>query len=153
MLLPLFAHVRALEAVGGARLTPLVGLTGALLATTRALRATPRWDDDQGTRLAMAEIFTELEALVALVELADPDRRRALGMPTIASAGPGRPDVDAVARFALAWFGGALCGRLRQIRLAAAAGNTADAARELDVAESTFLDGYDRARTDLRRQL
>jgi alkylation response protein AidB-like acyl-CoA dehydrogenase len=100
----LLAHLRALQALPGAvALVPLTVLGETLVAAVRTARADGRWDADQALRFEAAELLALLETLIAVVELADPDRRL------------GAADVVSVEtyRFTLAWLGASLAARMR----------------------------------------
>ncbi|TNE92419.1 MAG: acyl-CoA dehydrogenase [Deltaproteobacteria bacterium] len=80
LLLPLDAHVRELATLPGADLAPLVSLVDALLDAIDAARAGDVWQADHGVRARFATHLASVEALLAVAELADPDRRAALGI-------------------------------------------------------------------------
>jgi len=108
------AHLAALATLfGRVELAPLVRVASALAATVRSLRDRAEWRADQAAWFDAAEILCGLEGLTALAEIADPERRRALGMP------PPRPsdddDDDLVVRFAIGWFGARLASQLRTL--------------------------------------
>ncbi len=120
----LAAHARALAALPGALpVAPLLPLADALLGLVRDLRGHRAWSD-QAVRFPLAESLAWLECAFALVELCDPERRAALGLP----ACPAGQDLGAISRGALADLALRLRGRL----LAAAA------AAELPVPEDIF---------------
>lgn len=81
--LDLAAHAAALDAIdGGVPFTAFAALADALCGLGRGLRGHPAWSD-QGVRFALAEALAWLECAFALVELADPPRRAALGLPAL----------------------------------------------------------------------
>jgi alkylation response protein AidB-like acyl-CoA dehydrogenase len=102
--LSLARHLRALPAA--LPLDPLIQLAATLVDTVRALRASGRWDADQALRLDVAACHAELEALVALVELADPGCRAHLGLPPLAA--PAAAHLGRVLPFAVGWLGARL---------------------------------------------
>jgi alkylation response protein AidB-like acyl-CoA dehydrogenase len=143
--LPVERHARALAGIGGAvSLEPLAELARLLLQFTGAARASGAWDGDQGVRFAAAEIFAQLETLIAAVELADPDRRQALGLPL-----PTGDSVAGVYRFALSWQGARAAAALRQLWLASSLAG----AEALDPVERGFLVDFGPARAERRRSL
>lgn len=106
LLLPLDQHLAQLCGLDGdADLAPAVTLCEGLFAWVRAAEASGAWTADQGLRLDAARVMTDLEAIAATAELADPTRRAALGLPAIRAAEPGE---GAFAAFAVRW----LCGRV-----------------------------------------
>ena len=77
-LCPSPAQMRALAAMPGAvDLAPLAEIASALLASVAAARHTGAWERDAGLRFDAAQEQARLEAVVAMVELGDPDRRGA----------------------------------------------------------------------------
>lgn len=112
--LDLGAHARALDAIdGGVPFTAFIALADGLVSLGRGLRGHKAWND-QGVRFALAEALAWLECAFAVVELADPPRRAAVGVPAW-------PEGQTVSRDILV---GALAGlglRLRARLLAVAA--------------------------------
>ncbi|MFN7974973.1 MAG: acyl-CoA dehydrogenase [Acidobacteriota bacterium] len=105
------AHARALAALPSAiDLAPLSGVVDALLGIVREARHRGRWDASEALRTRAAETHALCETLMALGELADPERRRALGMTA-------HDDGDPVARYALGWLGARAAGRVRELWL------------------------------------
>ena len=84
---------------------PDLPLTAELLAAVRAARASGAWDRDQALRFALAGIYADLEAVIAVCELADDDRRTAAGLPPA-----GVPDV----RLAVDWLTARCATALRE---------------------------------------
>lgn len=119
LVLPLPEHLRALAALPGARsLEPLADLAEALYDVVRSLRQGQLWDGDQSRRFQAAGIQGLLEALTCTVELSDPDRRQALGLPTPREADAGLD--AAVYGYTVGWLGDRVATRIRA--LAASAG-------------------------------
>ncbi len=115
---PVAEVARALAGLSGkVGLEPLTEVAEALVAVVRGLRENGRWEADQGLRFAGAEILAGLEALLALVELADPDRRAGLGIPTHADRGERSARQPLVYRYALGWYGARMVNQLRQLAL------------------------------------
>lgn len=116
VLFPMVEHLCGLDRVEGRRsLSPLVKTAIALFALVRHLRKNDQWKQDQGRRLAAAEVFAMLEVLIACCEVCDPERRTALGMPP-----PAQFDEDrdrALYDFAFGWFGSRAVSRMRQLLL------------------------------------
>jgi Acyl-CoA dehydrogenase, C-terminal domain len=128
---------------GALPLAPLLVVIDEILTVTRHCRALGIWDGDQGLRFEFSKLFAFLETLIALVELADPQRRRQLGMARLA---PGS-DLRVLATFAYAWFGSqqvaaleTLCARLGH--------KPAEAVAE---AQRTFGQQMTAARDEIRR--
>jgi alkylation response protein AidB-like acyl-CoA dehydrogenase len=136
--LPIEVHARALAAIPGeVSLEPLADLAQLLLVFTRAARAAGLWDGDQGIRFAAAEIFGQVETLIAAAELADPDRRKALGLPPASGS-----SLVNIYRFALSWRGGRAAAALRQLWL----GSQIAGAEALAAVERAFLLDFQAAR-------
>lgn len=109
----LLGSAQALSLIGGVDARPLQGLTRALLEVVRALVGAGVWKQDQALRFQAAMSLALLEALTATLELADPERRIALGLdPQRLDAGDQRR-----ARLTLAWLGGRVLGRVRELAL------------------------------------
>jgi alkylation response protein AidB-like acyl-CoA dehydrogenase len=96
-------------------LAPLIAVIEELLALTCQCRALGLWDGDQGLRFEFGRLFAFLETLIALVELADPQRRQQLGMERLTH----ESDLRLLTTFTYAWFGSqqiaaldTLCARL-----------------------------------------
>jgi alkylation response protein AidB-like acyl-CoA dehydrogenase len=122
---------------------PLLALADALLALVRHCRATAIWDDDQGLRLDAARLLTDLEALIAVLELTDPSLRSALGM-----ASPSRDPLrlGPLADFTYGWFGGRLAAALRSLLLRVGMISVG----HLDEAEAMLAQIYTRGRAIFR---
>lgn len=139
--LDLSAYVRALDALPGVPLAPLVALTDGLLDLVRALRGHRAWSD-QGVRFTLAEALAWLECALALVELCDPPRRAALGAPECRAA-------DDLAPF----FHGALADlglRLRGGLLGAAAAAGLPVPADIEALERDLLAAQAAARVPAR---
>jgi alkylation response protein AidB-like acyl-CoA dehydrogenase len=99
--------LRELAALPGTLpLEPLIDVGEAVLALGRACREEPGLDGDQGTRLEAAGLLAQLETLIALAELADAPRRRALGL---------RSDPEPAVASPLVHFAGRLTAALRTL--------------------------------------
>lgn len=128
LLLAPSSHAAALASVAGrVDLAPLVDLAEGLLEAVRAIRSQGAWDCDAGLRFDAGEAFGGLESLFALVELADPDRRVALGL---------APVDEPTYPFALAWQGARVASR--SVAISERAADGAGVSR-LRAAESAFL--------------
>jgi hypothetical protein len=104
-----------------ARCAGLAGLTGdpaavrltelatALDEAVRHVRSAEVWDADQSLRFEAAGVLAELEALLAAVELTLSGTRDRFGLTPA-----GQPDQDA-ARYAVAWLGDLIEGRVRRL--------------------------------------
>lgn len=103
---------------------PAVAALGALLAAlldlVAAARRSGRWARDQAWRFAAAAVLAEAEALLAAVELVDPDCRARGGLPGRAGAWD-----EAALGYALGWRGGDLAGRVALLAADLAADGTA----------------------------
>jgi alkylation response protein AidB-like acyl-CoA dehydrogenase len=93
-------------------LASLAVVARALGEVVNRLREAGRWEVDQGLRFDAAEVLALHETVIALVELADPDRRRALGMPP-AQDPDGRH--ASIYRLALGMLGARAASRLRAV--------------------------------------
>jgi alkylation response protein AidB-like acyl-CoA dehydrogenase len=144
---PVAAHAAELARLPGMPLDPLPALAEALLELTRALRRSGRWSADPTLRFALADCYARLEALLALVELGDGDRRAALGLPP--RDGDAAPYLDLVYRFALHWLGTEIAGALR--RLALCTGESGGT--ELDTLERALLRGSEASRQALMQHI
>jgi alkylation response protein AidB-like acyl-CoA dehydrogenase len=144
---PVAAHAVALADLPGIPLDHLPALADALLELTRALRRSGRWGADQTLRFALADCYARLEALLALVELGDRDRRAALGLPP--RDGDAAVYLDLVYRFALHWLGAEIAGTLR--RLALRTGEPAGA--PLDGLEGVLLRACESSRQALLQHI
>jgi alkylation response protein AidB-like acyl-CoA dehydrogenase len=114
LVIPVVEAARALAALPGETpLALLVRAAEALMALTRALIDSGRWQSSQAQRFGLAEALALLEALLAFVELHDPDRRPVLAPPMVDVA----PRDRGLHRFALGWLGAALVARIREIAL------------------------------------
>ncbi len=96
---------------GDLPLAPLIELCQTLLALTRRLRDSGRWEEDQGTRLDAAALLAQVEGLCALVELADAPRRESLGLPPL----PAPQALRSVVAYAYGWLGGRVAAGLRAL--------------------------------------
>lgn len=153
--LPTAWHARALCAVEGATdLSPLVDLVEALFAIVAATMDGGGWTSDQALAHALASVYAEVEALLALVETFDPDRRATLMSPV-----PGETEFDRRAtRYALGWLGGRACSQLSR-RMAQAGLSPEILGAELVERgglagiEARFLRGHDELRHALAAEL
>jgi alkylation response protein AidB-like acyl-CoA dehydrogenase len=149
VLLPIAAHLRALAALPGRTdLTSLVQAAELLLVVAAALRKSGAWDRDQGLRFTAAEVLARLEALAALVELGDPDRRSMLGIP------PPRFSEDSafhagIYRLAIAHVGSRLTDELQRLAIRAGVGRDGDFSAVL----GGLMRDYDTLRADLRARV
>lgn len=112
---PLDAHARSLAELPGMGVEPVARVAGALLDMAAALRASGAWNARQTARFAMADAFARMEAVLAVLEWADPDRRAALGLP------PRRDhpllDLDRVLPYAVHLLSAEVAGALRRLAL------------------------------------
>jgi hypothetical protein len=151
----LAGHLRALAPGAGLRLDPLICLADALIDTVRVLRASGRWDADQALRLEVAARWAELEALVALVDLADPGCRALLALSPLRE--PAATQLAPVVPYAVGWLGGRLVAEAGLLRIAAGLDRTPllDAEAELvhlhDAAAAPLVHHL-RARTPARAE-
>jgi alkylation response protein AidB-like acyl-CoA dehydrogenase len=144
---PIAAHAAALAALPGISLAHLPSLATALLDLTRAVRRSGRWGADQTLRFALADSYARLEALFALVELGDGERRAALGIPP--RHGDATLHLDLVYRFALHWLGAELAGVLRRL-----AWRTEEAVgTDLEALEPALLRSGEESRQALMRHI
>lgn len=144
---PLDARLRALHALeDGADLAPLVALAEAALSLAEELGVGGRWARDQGAAYDLVAVVARIEAVVALIELGDPRRRSALGMPPQATP---LPFGDDLLRYAVASEGAGCVAQLRRLLKRAGAGPGAD----LEDAESTLVADSEEARSVLHRRL
>lgn len=110
----LLASVEALCLAGGeVDAAPLRGLTRALLEVVQKLVQSGQWKADQAVRFRAAMALALLETLFATLELADPGRRAALGI----DAERLDPSDGRRARLVLAWLGGRVLRRVRELAL------------------------------------
>lgn len=107
------AQARALTEAGVVDASPVVDLVRGLLQVVNGLIASGQWERDQALRFRAAMALGQLEALFAVLELADPARREALGL----RADRLDPDDERRARLALAWLGGRIHRRVRELAL------------------------------------
>ncbi len=115
--LPAPDYLRVLAALPGAircDALPLVG--SALYDLVATLRADGYWQADQELRFQCGEVAGLIEALIALLEVTDPDRRAALGMSPAATRLEERDADRLIHRFAIGWLA---ARALRQIRAVA----------------------------------
>ncbi len=141
------ANARQLAAIDGlVPLGPVVDLATALMTVVTALRTDGRWVQNNGLRFEAAEIFAHLEALLALIEQADPGRRAALGMPPAQTAGHPHQEVY---RFAVGEMGARLCRMLRAIAIRTRVPTPVP----LEQVEATFLVEHEAVRARLQAQL
>jgi alkylation response protein AidB-like acyl-CoA dehydrogenase len=153
---PLAIHARNLGALPGAVPLQSVSLLAeALFSLCDAAKRRGKWSEDQSLRFVLAEVYAMVEALIALVELFDPDRRTALitrGPLAYASDAPGY-------HHALGWLGSRACALL--LEGAAGAGLQPQQWREgalnrtggVAGLQAVFLAGYDQLRKDLAAAL
>lgn len=93
-------------------LAPLQQIAETLFTLVRHCRTSGDWEAEQALRFALAKLLSWLEALIALVELADPGVRHALGITRVVE------DATITAErvtYTIGWFGGKLCAELRRI--------------------------------------
>ena len=117
-----------LAAVPGA--IPLDALSSGAAAVERALgRLPPEAWSDQAVAFALAQPMAQLEAVLAVAELANPVRRAALGLcPAAAIANPGAAlPAEPLCRYAVALLGGEALADARRV-LAGAGHDPGDAA-------------------------
>lgn len=108
---PIASHLADL-ARAASPLAEVAVVAGALLDTVSELRRTPRWDADQALRFAAATALTELEAVAAIAELAEPACRAALGLSPLP-----RATHAITASFAIAWLGARATAAVRALAL------------------------------------
>jgi Acyl-CoA dehydrogenase, C-terminal domain len=130
---------------GDLPLQPLIAMIEELLAITRYCRARDVWESDQGLRFEAGKLFAYLETLIALVELADPQRRRQLGMTPL----PEGAGLHLLPTFAYGWFGGRVAAALRT--LSTRVGREPAAAT--NAAQLVFGSLYHTARSAMRSDL
>jgi len=154
IILPMVEHLKALDGLPGAlSLAPLARTAEALFVLVRLLRESVLWKQDQGTRLAAAELLAMLETSIACIELCDPDRRAALGLPEPVEFDESwdRPFYD----FAVTWFGSRVVAAVRRLLLRSNLG-AEPLQHELDglqEAERQLLTGQDEIRRQCREAL
>lgn len=127
-------------ASGDGAVSALADLAAALESVVRDARAAGRWTADQAFRFESAAVLAELEALLAVCELAAPACRATLGLP-----GPASADAAAAA-VAVDWLGGRLAHRIGD--LARSVGSAA--AEDAVAAEKGRADGAAEQRAVLR---
>ncbi len=93
-------------------LTPLQQIAETLFALVHHCRTSGDWQADQALRFGLAKLLSWLEALIALIELADAGVRQALGITRPVDDTTITPDRVA---YAVGWFGGKLCAELRRV--------------------------------------
>ena len=107
------SHARALkEHAQWLPAEALAQLSETLLTLARSLRNSKDWDQDQGLRFELGRILAWVEMLIALVELADPGLRKALGLPPLSNTGP-FPEM--MLKFSFAWLGSRIAAALRSL--------------------------------------
>ncbi len=117
VVLPLEEHLRALgELPGDVPVAPIASACDLLFALVREAERMGLWREDQEFRLRAAELFATLEGLVAILELCDPTRREALGVP--AMLGGELPLDRPVCRFTVAMLGRRVVAGMRDLALA-----------------------------------
>ena len=107
------AYLQALSAY--AQVVPLAAMqqsAATLLALVRHWRMSGEWEAAQALRFALAKLLSWQEALIAVIELADPGVRQALGITRAVDD----PSINADRVMAtVGWFGGKLCAELRRV--------------------------------------
>jgi alkylation response protein AidB-like acyl-CoA dehydrogenase len=92
--------------------TPLIHISEILLALAHHCRTAGAWGQDQGLRFACGRLFAWVETLIALIELADPDARLALGLGN-------QRQVPSLLKplvcYTYGWFAGRLSAELRRL--------------------------------------
>lgn len=140
-------HCRALQDLPGEQdLEPVRELGTATMEMVRELGAGGRWGSDQGLAFDVAETAARIEAMIALAELGDPDRRAALGARPASFDEPGGPEL---VRFALGWMGARCAARLRCLALRTEVSTAAD----LEGAQAASAAAMEVARSSLRASL
>jgi hypothetical protein len=124
-------------------LQPLAALTRVLFDLVRQARTAGIWDSDQGLRLETGRLFAYVETLIAALELADPVRRQALGMPALPAEAE---HLTWLLDFTYGWFGGRLAATLRTLALRTDRVEVA----ALDPVERAFAQIYTQSRNALR---
>lgn len=154
IILPMIQHLLALDRLGDRlSLAPLLRGAEALFVLVRRLDQTGQWKADQGTRVAAAELFAMLEVLIACIELCDPDRRTALGLPQPVSFDEGFD--PPFYSFAVNWFGSRVVASVRQLLLRSdlSERELAEEMQGLQDAERQMLRGQDEIRRQCREVL
>lgn len=155
--LPLSARLATLAAIPGE--VPLQALALAAAELTAAVEALglpdglgagagSRWTRDGGLRHQAAEVASELEALAAAAELADPDRRAALGLGPSAGCAEQRSLDRLVWRFAAGWLGARTVDRVRSLVI-----RSGRSAHPLEGCSAALLAGHDEVRAELHQAL
>lgn len=112
--LDLMGRARAIASAGSVDASVLVALSAGLLDVVAALKRSGLWED-QSNRFHAGLTFGFLEALIASLELCDPERRRAMDVP---ADGFGEDDARKCGLM-LAWLGGRIVRRIRSLALSA----------------------------------
>jgi alkylation response protein AidB-like acyl-CoA dehydrogenase len=116
LVLPAPDYLRALVDLPGAiRLDALPLVGAALYDLVGALRARGGWQADQELRFQCAEVAGLVEAIIALVELTDPDRRSDLGLAPAAILPHELESDRLVYRFAVGWLAARAVRRTREL--------------------------------------
>lgn len=154
---PLELHLRALDALPGhVSAAPVAAACDLLFAMVRAADAAGVWAEDQGFRLQAAELYAYLEGLAAMLELADPDRRAALGIPPLLDGE--RPLDRPICQFTVDWIGRRVIAGIRELVLGAGleddwAGGGGGGAAALTAVEAVLADGHSAVRSACRAAL
>jgi len=115
LVLPLERHLQLLgELPGAAPVGALSGVCQQLFAAVRGCEANGVWKAEQHLKLRAAELFATLEGLAAFVELADVERRAALGVPPVAEA---RALDGPLASYTVSWLGRRVLAGVRELAL------------------------------------
>jgi hypothetical protein len=140
--IPVVEAAAALAALPGRVPLELLARTAELLvAVTRGAMASGRWKASQALRFGLAEALALLEALLAFVELHDPDRRARVAAP-VDDLGPRDALLHA---FTIGWLGSAVAARVREL----AQRNHQAIDPALGVAERALLAGHEEIRAAL----
>lgn len=137
----------ALAALPGERDLSFLPLIGErLIAAVQAIVASGEWEADQDLRFAAAAAAGSFCALLATVELADPDRRAALDLPpALPAEDPARAAL--VARFAPGWLGARVAEQVEALATRAGLEPDATAAALARRGEGNLLAAYREALT------
>lgn len=91
---------------------PLIQISETLMALVRHCRTTGEWGQDQGLCFELGRLFSWLETLIALIEMADPGARQALG---IENQLPSSLLLKPLVTYTYGWFGARLSTELRRL--------------------------------------
>ncbi len=118
-------------------LHPMQQIVTALLALVRHCQTTGDWERDQGLRFELAKQLAWLETLIALVEVADPGVRLALGIERPVAGGAVS---QAQLAFCFGWFGGKVCAELRRLKYAVGGASVIVGLGEAEASFGAFFD-------------